>query len=323
MPVADLPILKIDQGFKTLIRPLRRKEYLQLEANLIHDGCRDPIITWRGYIVDGHNRYEICHRHGIPFRTQEMQFESREEVIAWICANQLGRRNISEETRKYLIGMQYEAEKIARNRRNSKGKNQYSSDAPVEDVVPDDTSPDEKVNSHITAQRIAGDNHVSEATVMKYAVYTRALEEIGKVVPDLASSILSGRFKISHKNVIDLSKQSEEEIREFAKRLEQTQQQAMNYKTIRAEIRGQDDAPAVDSVRQGPSIKDMPAYDPDSDISGLSLTIPSWITLITRTMKKTDLAAITWVGRQKLIFSLNSLREETEKFLSALELEDR
>ena len=98
MPVADLPILKIDQGFKTLIRPLRRKEYLQLEANLIHDGCRDPIITWRGFIVDGHNRYEICHRHGISFRTQEMQFESREEVIAWICANQLGRRNISEET---------------------------------------------------------------------------------------------------------------------------------------------------------------------------------------------------------------------------------
>ena len=97
----------------------------------------------------------------------------------------------------------------------------------------------------------------------------------------------------------------------------------MNYKTIRAEIRGQDVAPAVDSVRQGPSIKDMPAYDPDSDISGLSLTIPSWITLITRTMKKTDLAAITWVGRQKLIFSLNSLREETEKFLAALELEDR
>ena len=32
----------------------------------------------------------------------EMEFECREAAIAWICSNQLGRRNITEETRKFL-----------------------------------------------------------------------------------------------------------------------------------------------------------------------------------------------------------------------------
>ena len=55
-----LPILKIDPEFKDLIRPLRRKEYLQLEENILDEGCRDPIIIWNDYIIDGHNRYSIC-----------------------------------------------------------------------------------------------------------------------------------------------------------------------------------------------------------------------------------------------------------------------
>ena len=40
--------LKIEPKFKNLIRPLQRKEYLQLEQNILSDGCRDPIIAWNG-----------------------------------------------------------------------------------------------------------------------------------------------------------------------------------------------------------------------------------------------------------------------------------
>lgn len=43
--------LKIDKEFKNLIRPLSPKEYDQLEANIIADGCRDPIVTWNGFIA--------------------------------------------------------------------------------------------------------------------------------------------------------------------------------------------------------------------------------------------------------------------------------
>ena len=58
--------LEIDHEFKTLIQPLRKDEYRQLEVNLTIDGCREPIITWNDLIIDGHNRYEICNRLRIP-----------------------------------------------------------------------------------------------------------------------------------------------------------------------------------------------------------------------------------------------------------------
>ena len=78
-------LLTIDPQFKNLIPPLQRTEYLQLEENLLADGCRDPLVVWRGTLIDGHNRYEICTRHSIPFSVKEMNFYCREEAIAWIC----------------------------------------------------------------------------------------------------------------------------------------------------------------------------------------------------------------------------------------------
>ena len=62
------PHLIIDESFRNLICPLSRQEYLQLEENLLSDGCRNPIVIWNGVIIDGHNRYDICRKHGIPFR---------------------------------------------------------------------------------------------------------------------------------------------------------------------------------------------------------------------------------------------------------------
>ena len=90
----DLYTLNTDNEFQQLIRPLTSEERKQLEANIVADGCRDPITVWNGIIIDGHNRYEICHKHNIPFNIHKMNFDSREDVIQWICANQLGRRNI-------------------------------------------------------------------------------------------------------------------------------------------------------------------------------------------------------------------------------------
>ena len=81
--------LEIDPEFKALIRPLRREEYRQLELNLSIDGCREPLVAWGDIIVDGHNRYEICNRLGIPYAVCQIEFDSREAAIAWIL-NTLG-----------------------------------------------------------------------------------------------------------------------------------------------------------------------------------------------------------------------------------------
>ena len=107
--------LKIDPEFQSKIPPLTFHERNQLETNILEEGrILHPLIVWNGIIVDGHNRYRILQQHPeIQFTIYEKEFTDRYAVIAWICKNQLGRRNLTSQQFKYLMGQQYKAEKIA------------------------------------------------------------------------------------------------------------------------------------------------------------------------------------------------------------------
>ena len=107
--------LKIDPEFQSKIPPLQFEEEQQLEQNNIAEGrLLNPIITWNGYILDGHTRYRILKKHGfIKFEVEEIQLANKYEALAWICKNQLGRRNLSPERKKFLLGKEYESTKLA------------------------------------------------------------------------------------------------------------------------------------------------------------------------------------------------------------------
>ena len=92
----------IDVEFKTLIPALTKEEYEGLEQSIVNEGCRDALITWQGILIDGHNRYEICTKHGIKYATTEKQFKDRSAVLEWVIYNQFGRRNISLYNRSLL-----------------------------------------------------------------------------------------------------------------------------------------------------------------------------------------------------------------------------
>ncbi len=92
----------VDPDFKDLIPPLAEDERQRLEESLKADGCMDTVKLWNGTIVDGHNRYEICTRLGIPFRTEELEFESRTAAMLWMIDNQLARRNVGTADRILL-----------------------------------------------------------------------------------------------------------------------------------------------------------------------------------------------------------------------------
>lgn len=84
----------VDPEFRDLIPRLLPEERKGLESMILSDGCRDALITWKGILIDGHNRYEICTSHGLPFRIEEKEFKSRDDVKIWIIQNQFSRRNI-------------------------------------------------------------------------------------------------------------------------------------------------------------------------------------------------------------------------------------
>jgi len=54
----------------------------------------ETIKLWNGLIVDGHNRYNLCQKNNVDFKTIDMNFKDRDEVCLWIINNQLGRRNL-------------------------------------------------------------------------------------------------------------------------------------------------------------------------------------------------------------------------------------
>jgi len=86
--------LTIDPEFKALIPPLAPEELAQLEANILADGCRDPLVVWGGLLIDGHNRHAICSKHGLTFQTVEREFADRQAAELWMIGNQMGRRNL-------------------------------------------------------------------------------------------------------------------------------------------------------------------------------------------------------------------------------------
>ena len=293
--------LQIDKEFKALIQPLPATEYEQLEKNIISDGCRNPIITWNGVIIDGHNRYDICHRNNIAFETLEKSFECREDVIAWICANQLGRRNIAEETRKFLIGVQYENEKIVAKHRNPKGKNQYTTEREGRRQCSG------KEHNHTTAIRIASENNISEGTVQKYASYARAIASIQNMAPDIAKNILAGRYKLSHESVIELSKLTPREFRETSRMIEAAQQTSRGYIVKPTRTYAVMSQPSPEKH----SIKDLPAFDPDAELTGITLTVPSWVSSMERICNVVDFSIVSDSAKKKMIEALDLLQEKT------------
>ena len=206
--------LTIDPEFESKIHPLREEELHQLEENILADGVViNPLIIWDGVIVDGHNRYRILQQYPeIQFSTYEKAFSNRYEAIAWICKNQLGRRNLTPEQRKYLIGKQYEAEKQSNggDRKSSMKKSVGQNDQLIE-------------RKH-TRRRIADENNVNESFVRRAESFANGVDAAEAVEPGIKQSILSGTLKVTNQDVSAIAKAPPEERLALVQQLRQAKE---------------------------------------------------------------------------------------------------
>ena len=181
----NLNALKIDPEFQGKIPPLTFEELNQLESNILRDGrIINPIIVWQGLIVDGHNRYTIAKKHPqIPFTVHEKAFANRYEAIIWICKNQLGRRNLTPEQKKYLIGKQYEAEKCANggDRKSPAAKSGYGKR--------------NLIGAPKTCYKVAAESGVGRTYVIEAEHYAKGLDAAEEAVPGTRKKVLSGEVK--------------------------------------------------------------------------------------------------------------------------------
>jgi len=189
--------LKIDPEFQNQIPPLTDDEYKQLEENILKEGkLLSPLIVWNNTLVDGHNRYAILQKHPeIYFSTMPLRFENREEAVAWICRNQLGRRNLTPEQKKFLIGKQYS---IEHRKPGGNGNNQYTAttqETVQEELCQNDTIPPTATEASVRKQ-IAEQHNVSESYVARSEKFMRGVEIMDQMIPGMQEKILSGQFKV-------------------------------------------------------------------------------------------------------------------------------
>jgi len=194
--------LKIDPEFQSKIPPLQFEEEQQLEQNIIVEGrLLNPIITWNGYILDGHTRYRILKKHGfIKFEVEEIQLANKYEALAWICKNQLGRRNLSPERKKFLLGKEYESTKLAVGGQPGNCNKANRCDQ----------------NDHIdsekrTCERIAVEHGVGSATVRRAEKYSRGIDAAEEAVPGAQEEILTGHIKATDEQIVALASIPKEE----------------------------------------------------------------------------------------------------------------
>ena len=208
----DLNDLKIDPEFEEKIPPLTEDEFSLLEQNIVADGeVLDPLIVWNNTILDGHNRYRILKKHSeIPFKTFPKEFPDKYAAIAWICRNQLGRRNLTPEQKRYLVGKQYKAEKASHGAEDGFRGNRFTGGL----VSPQN---EDLLESTKTSERIAKENGTSKSYVERAEKYADGVDAADEVLPGMRKELLSGTIHPTQSAVTAVARAAPEDRAELAK----------------------------------------------------------------------------------------------------------
>lgn len=203
--------LKIDPEFENKIPALTQDEFTKLEENILADGeVREPLVVWGDTIIDGHNRWKIIQKHPeIPYKVKQIDFADKYAAIVWMCRNQLGRRNVTDEQKTVLIGEAYKAQKMTQggNRGNQHTKAaSYHSD---------------NLAKGKTADKIAADFKVGYASVIRSEQFVDGLNEADKVSPGFKAAVISGNLKAPKNVISSIRHMTEEEKKEAVSAIEE------------------------------------------------------------------------------------------------------
>jgi hypothetical protein len=179
--------ITVNADLKAYIDPLTPDEHAALERSLLAEGCRDALVLWGDVLVDGHNRYGICQRHGLPFQTvQNTRFKSLEDVHLWMIDQHLGRRSVSDYQRGVLALRQREivAGRRARALALAAEAAQAESDEPATPTMPE-AAPLKSREDVARAARLSSSQVVQIEKIQKQAA------------PELVAAVRAGAISLN------------------------------------------------------------------------------------------------------------------------------
>lgn len=182
----------VNPDLQAYIDPLTPEEYAALERSILAEGCRDALVLWGEVLVDGHNRYGICQKHGIPFQTvQNTRFMSMEDVHLWMIEQHLGRRSVSDFQRGVLALRQREIVAARRERALA----QAPADAPDASQAPgtDAATP----GTAAALEPLPSRDAIAKAARIS-STQVKLIETIQKqAAPEVVAAVKSGRLSIN------------------------------------------------------------------------------------------------------------------------------
>lgn len=233
--------LVVNEELKAYIDPLTPDEHDALERSILAEGCRDALVLWGDMLVDGHNRYGICRKHGLPFQTvQSTRFQSLEDVHLWMIDQHLGRRSLSDYQRGVLALRKREIVAGQRARRLAEPA-ETASPAPAGNAAALDTR-----EALAKAARISSNQVVLIEKIRKQAA------------PELVEAIKAGTISINAAAAV-ASLPAEEQVAAAAAGKDELKQAAKRARDARRRAPA-DDAPAAPQ----PAALPAPAGDDDT-----------------------------------------------------------
>ena len=319
----ELAILRIDTEFLRL-SSCETDELLDLlEHEMTTSGNIPTIYVWRGYIVDGHKRYSLCHQCNVPFYIRALNYKSKQEVIVWRCSQLIAEKSCHKSKFfHYYIGKYYAAEHSLSGLGRRSGHNQFT---PKEEIE----AAKELPNYKEVANKIAVEAGIKIPSVLKYARECKYMDKIFDMSPVVAKLILQERILVSYETMGEISQLTSFEMNRAERYLQTLSYgyvdigklyESVGLKSLVNTIPNRNGVKKRERHRIKPQIKITPKYDPDAEVSSLALTIPSWVSSINRTRDNADFSAISVRARDKLGNELIKMLDSIRLLLNELEV---
>ena len=297
MNTENYPELYAEPSLQRLFQPLSDDDNEILKLISQKPDLKNVQI-WNNVLISDYNIYKICIDHSIRCELQKVTFRNIYKAGTYICTEQLKRQDLTPEFQKYLVGQKF----LFEEKRSKAGKQK-------------------RYNKNNLASAIGSYHHLSYGTVLKYSLYAAAVNYIYDTSDSLAVWILSGKIRVSHENILELSHLRPEELKNVARAITEEKISHLTFVDIRMAVKGKythKKAPVSRREREekkelenrnNATIRQMPVYDPDADVNSLCMTITSWVSSIERVNRSADFTSITTKALYELVRKLTILEE--------------
>ena len=248
------------EELKAYIEPLTPDEHDALERSLLAEGCRDALVLWGDILVDGHNRYGICTKHGLPFQTvQNPRFQSMEDVHLWMIDQHLGRRSLSDFQRGVLALRKREIVAERRSRAKAEADQAAASvpEAPTGDAPWEGEAPAAALAAVLEPRPLQSREDIARAARLS-ASQVGMIEKIQKqAAPEVVAAVRAGDISLNAAAVVATLPEEEQraaaaagkdELKQAAKRVRESRRKPRDGSAETASDTAPEAPPASDEV---------------------------------------------------------------------------